>query len=112
MTKISTQRKPLPYKGEIMSGKKITVPDQALSIRKILELYAKGIPAQGTINEPVYNEEFEHMSPKHYDLTEIDEQLQMYKQAQEDGKAILKDLEKKKKELLKPKDPPTPLTDE
>lgn len=51
----------------------LTVPDQALSVRQILERYANGLPLGGT-NEPIWEgEDGDGIDPRRLDLAERQE---------------------------------------
>lgn len=79
---------PRKYEGEQGGGELRTVPDQTMTIRQLMDSYARGIPANSNVKEPIFNEDIEMMSPQHYDLAEIDELKAMYKGAQQDAEQI------------------------
>lgn len=43
-----------PVQGKVITDKSLTVPDQTMSIRTILQRYARGLPIAGTTHEPEY----------------------------------------------------------
>lgn len=52
----------------------MTIPDQALTIRQILDRYAKGLPLGGhDINAAFYDEESEGINPHTLDLVDIEQ---------------------------------------
>lgn len=106
MKKTWKSNNPPKYLGEKNSGEKHTVPDQTLSIREILNRYAKGQPVAQVQREPIYNEDIEFNNPLEYDLTEIDVLKDMYKNSQEDSKKLLAEQQARLKELENP--PPKP----
>jgi hypothetical protein len=64
-----------------------TIPDQTMSIKEILERYAKGLPIGGGL-EPIYEEEDTlGINPKTLDLVDI----QMIKEKNQKDLAYLKD---------------------
>jgi len=71
-------------KGEFNEMPSITIPDQTMSIRTILERYAKGLPIQGEKTNPFY------------DTDEISEGLDLRKLDLVD----MQELAKKNKEII------------
>lgn len=103
MNEIKAKRKvytqiqlPLYYQGEVNSGEIVTVPDQSMSLRHILDNFTKGIPINSSVRTPVYNEDYPFDDPRAYDLAEVDEQMAMYKSAQDDANQILDSIKKEK----------------
>lgn len=90
--KVYTAMNPPIYNGEPGGGEIHTVPDQTMTIRELMDSYARGVPSNSSLKEPVYNEDLIMMSPNHYDLTEIDEMRELYKQAQLDAEDLRKQL--------------------
>lgn len=71
MIKIKTPYNTAPDPGIAVSGVSMTVPDQALSIREILQRYTRGMPLGGG-RPPVFDEDEEYLpDPRTLDLTEI-----------------------------------------
>lgn len=58
--------------GEVFTKKSLTIPDATMSLRELLDRYARGLPVNGS--EPVYHgDEVEIPNLKAMDLTEIHE---------------------------------------
>lgn len=59
---------------EINSGIKVTVPDQAMSLRTILDRFARGLPLGVGVNVPVYGSDDPEMDewpdPRTMDISE------------------------------------------
>lgn len=54
-----------------------TIPDQTMPIRELLERYARGLPINGTSQEPIYNgEDSSGIDPRSLDLTDRQEIIQ------------------------------------
>lgn len=82
-----------------------TVPDQSLSVREILDRYARGLPASGTRQE-IWDGEEDLPDPRTLDLADIQE---MREANQADIARMRADLEKQdkaRKEKKKPVDEP------
>ncbi len=56
----------------------LTVPDQSMSIRTILERYSRGLPVGGRLDE-YYDEENDLPDPRTLDLAERQELEELYK---------------------------------
>ncbi|WMC01473.1 hypothetical protein [Microvirus D_HF4_274] len=56
-----------------------TIPDQSMSVRTILERYARGLPIEGNPGVPLYDEENDLPDPKTLDLSEIEDLKNQYK---------------------------------
>lgn len=64
----------IPSKGQTFTMISETVPDQSLTIREIMNRYAKGLPLGGhDLNEAIYDEESEGVNPNTLDLVDIQE---------------------------------------
>lgn len=61
-----------PYDGEVNNEPSLTVPDQTMSIKTILERYARGLPIGGRTDE-FYDEDDTMPDYRSLDLTEISE---------------------------------------
>ena len=61
-----------PYEGEINNEPSMTIPDQTMSIKTILERYSRGLPIGGRTDE-YYDEEDTMPDYRTLDLTEIAE---------------------------------------
>ena len=85
---------------QVFTQKSQTVPDQSLTMRQLLDRYAKGLPLEA--KEPVYyGEDTEIPNFKKMDLTEIDE----YRKNLNEDITRLSKKERRKKTLDdKPKD--------
>jgi len=59
-----------PYLGEVNNSPSMTVPDQTMSIRTILERYSRGLPVGGRLDE-YYDEDDTMPDYRTLDLTEI-----------------------------------------
>ncbi len=66
-------------KYKVFSQPSCTVPDQTMSIRTILERYARGLPVGGRLDE-YYDEEDTLPDPRTLDLAERQELAEQYKQ--------------------------------
>lgn len=67
-----------PGLGEINDQPSNTIPDQTLSIKEILNRYARGLPIGGQ-KFPIYEGEDNDLpDPRHLDLAERDELAQRY----------------------------------
>lgn len=64
--------------GEVNSQPSMTVPDQSLSIKEILDRHARGLPISGNIQIPVYDEEDDMPDIRTLDLAERQEMAQKY----------------------------------
>lgn len=60
-------------------GVSLTVPDQTMTVREILERFAKGLPI-GAGKVPLYDEDDELPDPRYLDLTERQELTEQAKQ--------------------------------
>jgi len=76
--KHSLNAKDFPVKGKICNTPSLTVPDQTMSIRTILERYSRGLPIGGR-NDEYYDEEDDLPDPRTLDLAERQELAQQYK---------------------------------
>lgn len=100
-----------PAKGERNTQPSMTIPDQTLSVKQILDRYAKGLPLGGQ-KVPIYeadeNSTFDDYmpDPKTLDISERHEMAQDAKKELRDIKSKLnkKAREKAEKDLLKSKD--------
>ena len=73
-------------KGEINTLSSMTIPDQTMSIRNIVDRYTRGLPVTGFT--PVYDgEDFYMPDPKTLDLVERAEMLENIKQEVESLKS-------------------------
>lgn len=53
-----------------------TIPDQTMSIRELVDRFARGLPVTGNVNEPQYMDPDDPMSginPKSLDLSELND---------------------------------------
>jgi hypothetical protein len=66
-------------KYKIFTQPSLTVPDQSMSIKTILERYARGLPVGGRLDE-YYDEEDTLPNPLTLDLAERQELAELYKQ--------------------------------
>jgi len=65
-------------KYKIFTQPSMTVPDQSMSIKTILERYARGLPVGGRLDE-YYDEENDLPNPFTLDLAERQEMEELYK---------------------------------
>lgn len=86
----------IPVVGEKNSGISLTVPDQALSVRQILERYARGLPLGGQ-RTPVFDEDDDLPDVRTLDLSERQEMRERY--VEELGELTKKIRENEKKSL-------------
>lgn len=70
--KFKTQYNATPDKGEKNTLPSETVPDQSMTVREIMERYARGLPLGGE-KFPVYHGENTPPDLKRMDLTDIEE---------------------------------------
>jgi len=63
---------------EINEQPSMTVPDQTMSVRTILERYTRGLPVNGWT--PMYDEEDDLPDPRTLDLAERQELAEQFKQ--------------------------------
>jgi len=66
-----------PKNYEINDEPSMTVPDQTMSIRTILERYSRGLPVGGRLDE-YYDEEDDLPDPRTLDLAERQELAELY----------------------------------
>lgn len=86
-------------KGEVNTMPSQTVPDQTMSLKELLERYARGLPIDGD-NFPVYNGDDEYLPDlKKMDLSEIADLKEEVQNAIKEQKADL--LEKQHEETRK-----------
>lgn len=81
--KVITPRTYNPEKGvRAISDRTMTVPDQSLTVKQILDRFGCGMPPVGVLHDPVYSEDPDgdfddnYISPdvkQNFDLTDIDE---------------------------------------
>lgn len=64
---------------KIFTQPSITIPDQSMSIKTILERYARGLPVGGRLDE-YYDEEDTLPDPRTLDLAERQELVELYTQ--------------------------------
>lgn len=64
---------------KIFTQPSLTIPDQSMSIKTILERYARGLPVGGRLDE-YYDEEDTLPDPRTLDLAERQELAEMYTQ--------------------------------
>lgn len=87
-----------------------TIPDQSLTVREILDRYARGLPLEG-VKVPIYDEEQNLPDIRTLDLAErqelkeqYQEQLERYKQQQKDFQEAKLKEEQEQKDQQKSKD--------
>lgn len=76
-TQLTVKDRPRTYKS--VKGHSMTVPDQSMSLRTIIERFSRGLPITGTVAEPVYSET-ELPNIKTLDLTERMEMANTFSQ--------------------------------
>lgn len=86
-----------PKDGEIKTANEpsMTIPDDTLSIRQIMERHAQGLPTTGT-RVPMYDEEDDLPDPRRLDLAEKQELQELF--AEE-----LQEIQAREEERTKPK---------
>lgn len=77
--KNSLNAKLFPYTGKKILSPSMTIPDQSMSIRTILDRYSRGLPVTGRTDE-YYDEEDTMPDYRTLDLTEIDDLKQNVKE--------------------------------
>jgi len=75
--KHSLNAKNFVTKGKVFTQPSITVPDQSMSIKTILERYARGLPVGGRLDD-YYDEEDTLPNPLTLDLAERQELAELY----------------------------------
>lgn len=78
LVKSSINANVFPKKYKIFTQPSKTVPDQTMSIKTILERYARGLPVGGRLDE-YYDEEDTLPNPLTLDLAERQELAELYK---------------------------------
>jgi len=63
---------------QVFTQPSMTIPDQSMSIKTILERYARGLPVGGRLDE-YYDEEDDLPDPRTLDLAERQELEELYK---------------------------------
>lgn len=71
-SKVKTWLNAEPTKGEVNRQPSMTIPDQTMSLREILQRFAQGLPVTGA-KVPVYDEENDLPDIRTLDLAERDE---------------------------------------
>jgi hypothetical protein len=74
------------HEGRVFTEPSLTVPDQAMTVREILERYASGMPLDGQPGEPWYDEESNGVNLKTLDLSERAELLNNYREMRDEAK--------------------------
>lgn len=64
-----------PKQYEKNSGKSKTIPDQSLTVKQIMDRFARGLPING-IKVPIYDPEDTLPDPAHMDLAERQEMME------------------------------------
>lgn len=65
--------KDVPRNGVTFTKPSMTIPEQALSMRQILDRYAKGLPLGGNdVSSAIYDEESNGVNPKTLDLVDLE----------------------------------------
>ncbi len=68
------RHKPTKTEGKIFTQLSQTQPNQSLSMREILNRYAKGLPLGGKdLNTAIWDEDSEGINPKTLDLAELEQ---------------------------------------
>lgn len=83
LVKTYFNREEHPCNYEVNDLPSLTVPDQTMSIRTLLERYARGLPLDGLMNNPEYQEgeEYDDMpDPRTLDLSERQEFAEQVRQ--------------------------------
>lgn len=65
-----------PVKGEVNRRPSLTVPDETLSIREIIDRHARGIPTRSSVFVPEFDEEDHDPNPLRMDISERAEYAQ------------------------------------
>lgn len=74
-------------KGEVFTKPSLTIPDQTMSLREILDRYSRGLPVDGMAGEPIYHGEEDEMPDfRRMDLAEIQEYRENIQQFVNDTK--------------------------
>lgn len=92
-------------RGEHNNAPSLTIPDNSLTIREILDRYSKGLPTGGTL-DPIYDDsddiDFDTPDVRNFDLSDLDENKLRIQQLKEYSKQL--EYEKQKLELEKSKE--------
>lgn len=94
---------PKPVKQKF--GKSLTIPDQSLNLRKILEKYRMGAPVNVAYQEGIFEDENfpnDGINPKLLDLTDV-EDIKNFSKNQIDEQKRRKELHDKKNQALQRK---------
>jgi len=92
------------YFGEFNNSPSLTVPDQTLSIREILDRYARGLPTEGMSNglydDNLNEDDPDYLpDPRRLDLAEREQYKQMITSELQELKNKLNELAKKANEV-------------
>lgn len=92
---IRTKRRYVPYKGQTITDPSMTVPDQTMSLRTILDRHARQLPLTLPGSIPVYNgEDDDGVDINHLDLVDREDYINARKQELADIKQRIVDTEK------------------
>lgn len=81
----------VPFESDYFVSKlpSLTVPDQALSIREILDRFSRGLPSAPPL-KAIYDEDDTYPDTRSMDLTEIDDLRQSVSEDMADMEAIIR----------------------
>lgn len=86
-----------PKRYEKPIGDSLTVPDQALSIKEILDRHARGLPISAPVKIPIYHGDDEfYPDPRLLDLAEREEMIELNRQTIEQIRAEIVNQNKKR----------------
>lgn len=82
-------------KGEVITMKSATLPDEALSMRQIFEKFANGSPLEG--KEEIYFEDNVYQNVEKMDLADVERLKDAYKEQQQEAEQKLDAIAAKRK---------------
>lgn len=89
----------IAFPKEVHGKPSLTIPDQSLTIKEILQRYAQGLPLHASAQIPIYHGDNEIPDLQRMDLAEREQYLNDLKQTVEDTKArINQQLEDEKRQ--------------
>lgn len=92
-----------PYKGEFNHQPSLTIPDQTLPLRELIDRFTRGLPV--TTFKPVYDEDNSLPDPRKMDIAEYNEMrknvtLELQRLTNEQKERELQDVENQREKLI------------
>lgn len=91
--KILTKKFATPYQGRTITDKSVTVPDQSMTLKTIVERYARGLPVNVKAKNMVFSGDEVANQFDNYDIEEMTEIMENGRRAKEDIARIRKEKE-------------------